>query len=64
VKSGKLKVEQLPSGSLVVINLQHNNKDDLRQDFVSLITSFTVGLYGLRRSNRKIEQLIKELERK
>ena len=31
-------------------------------DFVSLVTSFTARLYGQRRTKRKTEQLIKELE--
>jgi putative resolvase len=30
------------------------------QDFVSIITSFTARLYGLRRSKRKTEKIIKE----
>lgn len=46
-----------------VINKQENNRDDLMQDFVSIITSFTARLYGLRRSKRKTEKLIKELEK-
>ena len=33
------------------------------QDFVSIITSFTARLYGLRRSKRKTEKLILELEK-
>jgi len=32
------------------------------QDFVSLVTCFTARLYGLRRSKRKTEKLIKALE--
>ena len=39
-----------------------NNKEDLIQDFVSIITSFCVRIYGLRISKRKTETLIKELE--
>jgi predicted site-specific integrase-resolvase len=46
-----------------ILNKQSNNKDDLMQDFVSIITSFTARLYGQRRTKRKIEQLIKELEK-
>ena len=45
-----------------VINLVDNNKEDLIQDFVSVITSFCVRIYGQRRSKRKTEKLIKELE--
>lgn len=47
-----------------IINKQENSRDDLMQDFVSIITSFTARLYGLRRSKRKTEQLIKEIEKK
>lgn len=45
-----------------VINESENDKDDLMQDFVSIITSFCARLYGLRRSKRKTEQLLKELQ--
>ncbi len=44
-----------------VINNTANDKKDLMKDFVSLVTSFTTRLYGLRRSKRKTEQLIKTL---
>jgi predicted site-specific integrase-resolvase len=44
-----------------VVNEADNGKDDLMQDFVSIITSFCARLYGLRRSKRKTEKLIKEL---
>ena len=45
-----------------VINEVANDKDDLMQDFVSLVTSFTARLYGLRRSKRKTEKLIEKLQ--
>lgn len=45
-----------------VINLVDSNKEDLIQDFVSVITSFCARIYGQRRSKRKTEKLIKELE--
>ena len=32
------------------------------QDFVSIITSMTARIYGLRRSKRKTEQLIENLK--
>ena len=44
-----------------IINTVQDSKDDLLQDFVSIITSFTARLYGLRRSKRKTEELIKNL---
>jgi len=46
---------------LIILNQQVNNKEDLIQDFVSVITSFCARIYGQRRSKRKTEQLIKEL---
>jgi putative resolvase len=45
-----------------IINNVQDSKDDLMQDFVSIITSFTARLYGLRRSKRKTEEIIKNLE--
>ena len=44
-----------------VINLASNDRDDLMQDFVAIITSFCARLYGQRRNKRKTEKLIKEL---
>lgn len=46
---------------IVVINEADTSEQDLMQDFVSIITSFTARLYGRRRSKRKTEQIIKEL---
>lgn len=45
-----------------IINDAENDKEDLMQDFVAIITSFCARLYGLRRSKRKTEKLIAELE--
>lgn len=45
-----------------VINPPLDEKEDLIQDFVSIITSFTARLYGQRRSKRKTEFLIKSLK--
>lgn len=45
-----------------VVNNVEGEKEDLIQDFVSVITSFSARIYGQRRSKRKTEQLIKELE--
>ena len=44
-----------------VINLAENGKEDLIQDFVSIVTSFCARLYGQRRSKRKTERIIAEL---
>jgi len=56
-------IKELWDGELVVINEVIEDEKDLMQDFVSLVTCFTARLYGLRRSKRKTEQLIKELEK-
>jgi len=47
---------------IVVINESLDVKEDLMQDFVSLVTSFCARLYGNRRSKRKTEKLIQELK--
>ena len=44
-----------------VINLVDNNKEELIEDFVSVITSFCARIYSQRISKRKVEKLIKEL---
>jgi len=45
-----------------VVNMSENDKDDLMKDFISIITSFCARLYGLRRSKRKTEKIIKVLQ--
>jgi len=55
------KLLELNGRKIEVINKQDNDKNDLMQDFVSIITSFTARLYGQRRSKRNTEKLIKEL---
>lgn len=48
--------------NIEIVNEIDNNKEDLIQDFVSIITSYCAKIYGRRRSSRKTEQLIKKLE--
>lgn len=55
------KLLELDDRKIEVINPVYNEKEDLIQDFVSIITSFTSRLYGLRRSKRNTEKLIREL---
>lgn len=55
------KLLSLDGRKIEAINPQTNEKDDLMQDFVSIITSFCARLYGKRRTKRQTEQLIKEL---
>lgn len=45
-----------------VINQAENGKEDLVQDFVSIVTSFCARLYGQRGSKRKTERIIAELQ--
>jgi predicted site-specific integrase-resolvase len=42
--------------------MAENGKEDLLQDFVSVITSFCARLYGQRRSKRKTEKIIEALK--
>ena len=54
---------ELQGRKIEVINEQSNDRDDLMQDFVSIITSFCARLYGMRRNKRRTEQIIRELEK-
>ena len=56
------KLLSLNDRKIEVMNPQSNDRDDLMQDFVSIITSFTARLYGQRRSKRATEKIIKALE--
>jgi putative resolvase len=47
---------------VVVLNSSEDQKENIIEDFVSVITSFCAKIYGQRRSKRKTEQLIKELQ--
>lgn len=46
---------------IIVINKADGDKQDLMEDLVAIITSFTARYYGQRRSKRKTEKLIEEL---
>lgn len=45
-----------------VVNLADNGKEDLMQDLVSIIYSFSARMYGQRRAKRKTEAIVKELQ--
>lgn len=45
-----------------VVNLADNDKEDLVQDLVAVIYSFSARMYGLRRSKRRTERLLACLE--
>lgn len=53
-----------PECEIVVINNAENDKTDLMQDFISLVTSFCARIYGKRRTKRATEKIITELESK
>ena len=48
--------------AIEVVNEAADQETDLMQDFVAIITSFCSRLYGQRRSKRKTEKLIQQLE--
>ena len=55
------KLLALDDRKIEVVNPQTNEKDDLMQDFVSIITSFCARLYGKRRTKKQTEKIIEEL---
>lgn len=56
------KLLALQGREIEVVNPVLDDKEDLVQDFVSIITSFCARLYGQRRTRRRTERLIRELE--
>ena len=57
------KLLELQGRRIEIVNEQNNDRDDLMQDFVSIITSFCARLYGLRRNKRRAEKIIEELSK-
>lgn len=51
----------LTNRRLEVVNQAEDDESDIMQDFVSIVTSFCSRIYGLRRSRRKTEQIIREV---
>lgn len=47
---------------IICLNEDKEQDADLMSDFISLVTCFCARLYGRRRSHRKTEQLIRELQ--
>lgn len=56
-------IKTLFDGEIIVINEVVEEKQDLMNDFVSLVTSFCARLYGLRRSTRKTKEIIEKVTR-
>lgn len=54
-------IKMLYPGEIIIINEVENDKEDIIQDFISIITSFCARIYGNRRSKRKTEKIIKQL---
>jgi putative resolvase len=53
---------RLQGRRIEVVNAAESGKEDLLQDFISIITSFCARIYGQRRSRRKTEKIIAELK--
>lgn len=56
-----IKLLECQNRKIEIVNVAENSQNDLMEDFVSIITSFTARLYGKRRSQRKTEKIIMEL---
>lgn len=56
------KLLELNNRKIEIVNPTSNERDDLMQDFVSIITSFCARLYGQRRSKRSATSLLKNIE--
>ena len=56
-----VKLLKLQDREVEIINESSNDRDDLMEDFVSIITSFCARLYGLRRNKRRTEKLIETI---
>jgi len=52
------KLLQKTSRRIEVVNIAESNKEDLIQDLVAIIYSFSARLYGLRRHRKKTEKII------
>ena len=57
------KLLKMDNRRIEIINPQSNDENDLMQDFVSIITSFTARLYGRRRSKRMTEKIIENAKK-
>ncbi len=57
-------IKSLFPGEIFIVNNIETDKQDLIQDFISVITSFCARIYGQRRCRRNTEKLIKELNNK
>lgn len=58
-----LELAEVNGVKIVIVNQADNDRNDLMQDFVSLVTSFCARLYGQRRTKRQTEKIIKDLSK-
>ena len=56
------KLLELQGRSIEIVNEVEGEKEDLMQDFVSIISTFCARLYGKKRTKRMTEKLVKKLE--
>ena len=56
------KLLELDGRRIEIVNEVDHDKEDLMQDFISIVTSFCARLYGKRNSTRKTETLIQDLQ--
>jgi predicted site-specific integrase-resolvase len=47
--------------TIEILDCKEEDKEDLIQDFVAVIYSFSAKLYGLRRAKRRTEKIVKEI---
>ena len=57
------KLLKMSGREIEIVNEMESERDDLMQDFVSIITSFCARLYGKRRTKRMTEKLVEKLEK-
>ena len=56
------KLLEKENRKIEIVNQAENIQNDLMEDFIAIITSFTARLYGQIRSRRKTEKIIRELK--
>ena len=56
------KLLSLQGREIEIVNEVEGEREDLMQDFISIITSFCAKLYGKKRTKRMTEKLVKKLE--
>lgn len=57
------KLLELQNRKIEVVNNSNDKEDDILQDFISIITSYCSRIYGNKRSKRKTEKIIEELNK-